>query len=60
MNERERVEASNEIANIVFDQVKLVWPDLHPLFDLRYGIADAVIAAGYRKPEPHDSEEGDR
>lgn len=58
MNERERVEASNEIADIVFAEVKRVWPDLHPVLDLRYGIADAVLAAGYRKPETHDSEAG--
>lgn len=40
---RERVEKANQIANIVFDEVKRVWPDLHPLLDLRYGIAHRVI-----------------
>lgn len=52
MNKRDRVIAANEIADIVFTEVKRVWPDLHPVFDLRYGIADAVLAAGYRRPEP--------
>lgn len=51
MNEREWIIAANEIADIVFTEVKRVWPDLHPVFDLRYGIADAVLAAGYHKPE---------
>lgn len=52
-DERARIEQSNEVAGIVFDQVKLAWPDLHPVLDLRYGIADALWAAGYRKqPEP--------
>ena len=41
---RENVELANEIAGIVFDEIKRVWPDLHPLLDLRYGIADRVIA----------------
>jgi hypothetical protein len=51
MDERERVQSSNEIASIVFDQVKRAWPDLHPVLDLRYGIADAVLAAGYRRAD---------
>lgn len=49
MSERERIEQSNDVAAIVFDQVKNVWPDLHPVFDLRYGIADALWDAGYRR-----------
>lgn len=54
-DERTRIEQSNTVATIVFDQVKRVWPDLHPLLDLRYGIADALWAAGFRRsvvPEP--------
>lgn len=41
---RQEVELANQIAGIVFDEIKRVWPDLHPLLDLRYGIADRVIA----------------
>lgn len=48
-DERARVEHSNEVAGIVFDQVKRVWPDLHPVLDLRYGIADALWDAGFRR-----------
>lgn len=48
-SERERVEQANEIAGIVFDEHKKAWPDLHPVLDLRYGIADALWDAGYRK-----------
>lgn len=50
--ERVRIEQSNEVAGIVFDEVKKVWPDLHPVLDLRYGIADAVWAAGLRQVGP--------
>lgn len=50
MNEaQQRATQANEIANLVFDETKRVWPDLHPVLDLRYGIADAVWDAGYRK-----------
>lgn len=49
MSERERIEQSNEVAGIVFDEHKKAWPDLHPVLDLRYGIADALWEAGYRK-----------
>lgn len=49
--ERTRIAQSNDVASIVFDQVKKVWPDLHPVLDLRYGIADALWDAGYRKVE---------
>ena len=48
-DERERIEQSNEVAGIVFDQVKKAWPDLHPVLDLRYGIADALWDAGFRR-----------
>lgn len=47
--ERERVGQSDEVAAVVFDHVKKVWPDLHPVLDLRYGVADALWDAGYRK-----------
>lgn len=58
-DERARIEQSNNVASIVFDQIKKVWPDLHPVLDLRYGIADALWAAGFRrsevsKPGEHD------
>lgn len=46
--ERERIGQSNAVADIVFDQIKKAWPDLHPVLDLRYGIADALWDAGYR------------
>lgn len=47
--EAARVEQSNDIADIVYAEIKRVWPDLHPVLDLRYGIADAIWTAGYRK-----------
>ena len=47
--ERTRLEQSNDVASIVFDQVKKAWPEIHPVLDLRYGIADALWDAGYRK-----------
>lgn len=43
--EKQRVEAANQVAGIVFDEIKRVWPDLHPLLDLRYGIAHKVLDA---------------
>lgn len=46
--ERERVAQSNDVAGIVFDEHKKAFPDLHPVLDLRYGIADALWDAGYR------------
>lgn len=57
--DRARIEQSNEVAGIVFDEIKRVWPDLHPVFDLRYGIADALWDAGFRrsvvgKTDDHD------
>lgn len=58
-NKRERIEQSNDVADIVFTEVKKVWPDLHPVLDIRYGIADALWAAGFRRsvvPEPSDEE----
>lgn len=50
--ERNRVEQSNEVASIVFDEHKKAFPDLHPVLNLRYGIADALWDAGYRKATP--------
>lgn len=50
--ERARIEASNEIAGIVIDQLAVHRPDVFARLDLRYGIADSVWAGGYRKIEP--------
>lgn len=47
-DERARVEQSNDVARVVFRVM-----ERHGIFaylDLRYDIADAVYAAGYRKP----------
>lgn len=51
VDERERISQSNDVAEIVFREIKRVWPDLHPVLDLRYGIADELWSAGYRKQE---------
>lgn len=48
-DERTRVIQANEVAGIVFDEHQKAFPDLHPVLDLRYGIADALWEAGYRK-----------
>ncbi|QWY84630.1 hypothetical protein QEH34_gp48 [Microbacterium phage Footloose] len=55
-DERTRIEQSNDVAAIVFTKIKKAWPDLHPVLDLRYGIADALWAAGFRRcqGEPSD------
>ena len=44
-----RIEQSNDVAAIVFDEHRKAFPDLHPVLDLRYGVADALWEAGYRK-----------
>lgn len=44
-----RAEQADEVADIVWTEHKKAWPDLHPVLDLRYGIADALWNAGYRK-----------
>lgn len=52
MNEaQQRAIQANEIAGIVIDVMAQVHPDLFADITLRYGIADAVWAAGYRKVE---------
>lgn len=48
-NERERIEQSNDVAGIVIDVFGEVWPSTHADLSLRYGIADAIWAAGYRR-----------
>lgn len=57
-----QVEQSNDIAAIVFAEVKKVWPEIHPTLELRYGIADALWAAGFRRSdpqgEPYDAQVG--
>lgn len=47
-DERERIVQSNAVAGIVIDEFKLRFPGVHPVLDLRYGIADALWNAGYR------------
>lgn len=55
--ERTRIEQSNDVADVVFDQVKKAWPDMHPVLDLRYGIADELWKRGYRRsPLPVEGE----
>jgi hypothetical protein len=49
--ERTRVEQLNAVADIVFTEVKKAWPDLHPVLSLRYGIADALWSAGFRRSD---------
>ncbi|QRI45096.1 hypothetical protein QEH45_gp42 [Microbacterium phage Shocker] len=58
-DERTRIEQSNDIAEIVFAEVKKAWPDLHPVLSLRYGIADALWAAGFRRSEVPESSSDD-
>lgn len=48
-DELERVIQANEVAGIVFDEHQKAFPDLHPVLDLRYGIAESLWKAGYRK-----------
>lgn len=48
---RERIVQSNDVAGIVFDVMQEKTPYVFPLLDLRYGIADALWDAGYRKVE---------
>lgn len=49
--ERDRIIQSNDIAGIVIDVMREKTPHMFPLLDLRYGIADALWDAGYRKVE---------
>lgn len=48
---RKHVTQSNDIAGIVIDVMREKTPHMFPLLDLRYGIADALWDAGYRKVE---------
>lgn len=50
-SETDRIVQSNDIAGIVIDAMKEKTPHMFPLLDLRYGIADALWDAGYRKVE---------
>lgn len=56
--DRTRLAQSNTVAAIVFDEIKKVWPNLHPLLSLRYGIADALWVAGLRLDAPTEMEYG--
>lgn len=47
--ERERIEQSNDIAYTVIEVAQNKTPDQFVTLDFRYGIADALWAAGYRK-----------
>lgn len=51
-SERQRIIQSNAVADIVFAQHKKAFPDLHPLLDFRYGVADALWQAGLRFRDP--------
>lgn len=44
-----RVKQSNDIAGIVIDVMEVEAPHMFPFVSLRYGIADALWDAGYRK-----------
>lgn len=46
---RKRIAQSNDIAGIVIDVMREKTPNMFPILDLRYGIADALWDAGYRK-----------
>lgn len=48
---RKRIIQSNDVAEIVIGVIRAETPDLFPLLNLRYGIADALWDAGYRKEE---------
>lgn len=48
---RKHVIQSNDIAGIAIDVMREKTPHMFPLLDLRYGIADALWDAGYRKVE---------
>lgn len=55
-DERTRIEQSNAVAAVVFDTMQR-----HGMFaylGLRYDIADAIWAAGYRKAETSDPSSG--
>lgn len=47
-----RAVQANEVAGIVIDQMALHLPDTFANLSLRYGIADALWDAGYRRPDP--------
>lgn len=49
--EQDRIMQSNDIAGIVIDVMKKETPHMFPLLNLRYGIADALWGARYRKAE---------
>lgn len=44
-----RIEQANEVAGIIITVTEKVHPGEFVTLDLRYGIADALWAAGYRK-----------
>lgn len=48
-DERVRIEQSNDIAHTVIEVAQNWAPELFVTLDLRYGIADALWDAGYRK-----------
>lgn len=48
---RKRIIQSNDVAGIVIDVMRDKTPHMFPILDLRYGIADALWDAGYRKVE---------
>lgn len=50
--ERQRIIQSNEVANIVIDQIAKHSPHLFADVSVRYSIADALWDAGYRKEDP--------
>lgn len=50
-SETERIIQSNDVAGIVIDVLDRVAPRIFPHLDLRYGIADALWDAGYRRVE---------
>ena len=49
MDAREHAIASNEIAAVVIEQGAEHMPDVFMHLGFRYGIADALLALGYRK-----------
>lgn len=56
----DRAKQANEVAEIVIRAVRKLDPSMYVPLDLRYGIADTLWAAGYRKTGPSQTPEPPR
>lgn len=54
-DEIERIKQSNDIAGIVIDVADVILPERFATLNFRYGIADALWEAGYRKVDREPS-----